>query len=326
VAGKAMTDTPGAFMPESIGYAIKCLVLGKPMVSEQLKTERLSNPVALGVLSPDAISSSAYGTEEILIELLPFAGLAAFTLLLPITGVILLILVVVAASYRQVVLARDGIDPQGSVALTSDGGPYTRFSQGAAVSLPCIFAHRDVGDTDCPGNLGYAVMNQIRDIAARFNKRLSAQDLAQSMQGTAAGATFPELLVSEAPIQVNDSLLMSDKQLVNLIFRWPVTGQWSPETMTAAIKASWEHFEASVLPTLLTTPSGATEERTWKALDISETELADWSARLWNRTFPEERDRRAGAGANAQKRGQISRQMRKELQAAIEVATHGDDK
>jgi transcriptional regulator with XRE-family HTH domain len=138
-----------------------------------------------------------------------------------------------------------------------------------------------------------------------------------------AGATFPELLVSEAPIQVNDSLLMSDKQLVNLIFRWPVT---SPETITAAVKASWEHFEASVLPTLLTTPSGATEERTWKALDISETELADWSARLWNRTFPEERDRRAGAGANAQKRGQISRQMRKELQAAIEVATHGDDK
>lgn len=69
-----MTDTPGAFMPESIGYAIKCLVLGKPLVSEQLKAERLSNPVALGVLSPDAISSSAYGTEEILIELLPFAG------------------------------------------------------------------------------------------------------------------------------------------------------------------------------------------------------------------------------------------------------------
>src|SRR6202045_843509 len=100
-----MTDTPGAFMPESIGYAIKCLVLGKPLVTEQLKAERLSNPVALGVLSPDAISSSAYGTEEILIELLPFAGLAAFTLLLPITGVILVILVVVTASYREVVMA-----------------------------------------------------------------------------------------------------------------------------------------------------------------------------------------------------------------------------
>jgi len=91
--------------PESIGYAFKRLFLGKPLITEQLKSERLSNPVALGVLSPDAISSSAYGTEEILIELLPFAGLAAFTLLLPITGVILFILVLVAASYRQVVMA-----------------------------------------------------------------------------------------------------------------------------------------------------------------------------------------------------------------------------
>ncbi|TSE01499.1 amino acid permease [Skermania sp. ID1734] len=94
-----------AFAPESLGYAVKRLVLGKPLITEQLRSERLSNPVALGVLSPDAISSSAYGTEEILLELLPYAGLAAFTLLLPITGVILVILVLVAASYRQVVMA-----------------------------------------------------------------------------------------------------------------------------------------------------------------------------------------------------------------------------
>ena len=71
---------------------------------------------------------------------------------------------------------------------------------------------------------------------------------------------------------------------------------------------------------------GATEKRTRKALGISSTLLADLSAALWNRTFSQERDRRAGEGANAQKRGQVSRQMRKELQAAIEAATHGDDK
>ena len=86
----------GSTTPESVGYSLKRLVLGKPLITEQLKSERLSNPVALGVLSPDAISSSAYGTEEILIELLPYAGLAAFTLVLPITGVILVILVLVA--------------------------------------------------------------------------------------------------------------------------------------------------------------------------------------------------------------------------------------
>ncbi len=82
-------------------------------------------------------------------------------------------------------LAMDGIDPLGSVELTSDGGPYTRVPRGAPVRLPCIFAHRDVSDTDCPGHLGYALMDQIRDTAARFNKRLSARDLAQSLQGGA---------------------------------------------------------------------------------------------------------------------------------------------
>jgi amino acid transporter len=88
----------------SIGDLAKRVFLGKPLITEELTTEKLSNPVALGALSPDAISSTAYGTEQILIELLPRAGLAAFVLLLPITGVILLILVLVTASYRQVVM------------------------------------------------------------------------------------------------------------------------------------------------------------------------------------------------------------------------------
>jgi amino acid transporter len=102
------------------------------MITDQLQHERLSNPVALGVLSPDAISSTAYGPEQIMIELLPAAGLAAFALLLPITGVILLILVLVAASYRQVVMV-----------YTRAGGSYVvarenfgpRVAQIAAASL-----------------------------------------------------------------------------------------------------------------------------------------------------------------------------------------------
>ncbi|GAB4594408.1 APC family permease [Mycobacterium avium subsp. hominissuis] len=92
----------------------------------------MSNPVALGVLSPDAISSTAYGSEQIMIELLPAAGMAAFALLLPITGVILLILVLVAASYRQVVMV-----------YTRSGGSYVvarenfgpRVAQVAAAAL-----------------------------------------------------------------------------------------------------------------------------------------------------------------------------------------------
>ncbi len=83
----------------------KRVFLGKPMITDDLQHEKLSNTVALGALSPDAISSTAYGPEQIMVELLPAAGMAAFVLLLPLIGVILVILTLVAASYRQVVMA-----------------------------------------------------------------------------------------------------------------------------------------------------------------------------------------------------------------------------
>jgi amino acid transporter len=83
----------------------KRVLLGKPMITDELQHEKLSNGVALGALSPDAISSTAYGPEQIMVELLPAAGMAAFVLLLPLIGVILLILILVTASYRQVVMA-----------------------------------------------------------------------------------------------------------------------------------------------------------------------------------------------------------------------------
>jgi hypothetical protein len=79
--------------------------LGQPPLSEQLITERLSNSLALGAISPDVISSTAYGPEQVTIELPPYVGPAAFVLLLPITGATLLILVLVTASYCQVVRA-----------------------------------------------------------------------------------------------------------------------------------------------------------------------------------------------------------------------------
>ena len=91
-------------LPESRGYRLKRLLLGKPLVTEQLAGERLDNVTALGVLSPDCISSSAYGTEEMLHELVPYVGLAAFSLVIPITLVILGVLLLVTLSYREVVM------------------------------------------------------------------------------------------------------------------------------------------------------------------------------------------------------------------------------
>ena len=92
-------------VPSTFSDAWKRFFLGKPLISEHLEHESLSNTVALGALSPDAISSTVYGPEQIMVELLPAAGMAAYVLVLPIAGVILLILALVTGSYRQVVMA-----------------------------------------------------------------------------------------------------------------------------------------------------------------------------------------------------------------------------
>ena len=64
-------------IPPSIGDRCKRVLLGRPLIRERHEPETLSNPVAAGALSPDAISSAAYGPEQIMVELLPPAGLAA---------------------------------------------------------------------------------------------------------------------------------------------------------------------------------------------------------------------------------------------------------
>ncbi|WP_354531612.1 amino acid permease [Nakamurella sp. UYEF19] len=111
---------------------MKRRLLWPPLTNNQLKHERLSKFLALGVLAPDCISSSAYGTEQILIALLPAAALGAFVLVLPITGVVIAILVLLTISYRQVVSV-----------YTKAGGSYVvarenfgpRVAQIAAVAL-----------------------------------------------------------------------------------------------------------------------------------------------------------------------------------------------
>jgi amino acid transporter len=118
---------------EGLGYTLKRKLLGKPLINEQLGEQRLSRPFALGVLSCDGISSAAYGTEEILIELVQVLGYtAAFSILLPMTGVVLFGIVLVVLLYREVVsvYTRAG----GSYVVARDNfGP--RIAQVAAVAL-----------------------------------------------------------------------------------------------------------------------------------------------------------------------------------------------
>ena len=122
----------GEDLPETRGYRLKRLLLGEPLVNEQLESERLSSPIAMGVLSCDMISSSAYGTEEMLTVLVPAVGLAAFTLVIPVTLVILAILIIVTLSYREVVMVYTKAGGSYVVARDNFGPNVAQF---AAVAL-----------------------------------------------------------------------------------------------------------------------------------------------------------------------------------------------
>ena len=92
-----------AHLKDSLLYKIKRTLLGGPLNRHSLGHQRLSKRYGLGILSSDCISSSAYGSEQILIALLPAFGLAAFAILMPMTAVVLVILVIITLSYRNVI-------------------------------------------------------------------------------------------------------------------------------------------------------------------------------------------------------------------------------
>jgi amino acid transporter len=89
--------------PDGPAYRLKRRLLGKPMHSEQLEHERLGKPTALAVFASDNLSSSAYATEEILHVLVLAVGIAAFSLVVPITGAMLVVLGLLIISYRETI-------------------------------------------------------------------------------------------------------------------------------------------------------------------------------------------------------------------------------
>ena len=105
-----LTAKQAATVPASAGgrlvARIKGIVLGRPLSSEEESEERLSKKKALAIFSSDAISSSAYATEEIIRAfMLAGATMLAFDLAIEVALAIAILLGVVAFSYRQVCVA-----------------------------------------------------------------------------------------------------------------------------------------------------------------------------------------------------------------------------
>lgn len=87
---------------------LKRLIIGRALRTEQAAHERLSKKTALAVFSSDALSSTAYATEEILLVLAvaaAFGQAGAFRYVVPISIGIAVLLVIVAISYRQTIHA-----------------------------------------------------------------------------------------------------------------------------------------------------------------------------------------------------------------------------
>ncbi len=83
---------------------LKRWLLGHPLATKQAAHERLSNPVALAIFSSDPLSSVAYASEEILLVLV-LAGTAALHYSIGISLVIVGLVAILTASYRQVIFA-----------------------------------------------------------------------------------------------------------------------------------------------------------------------------------------------------------------------------
>lgn len=84
--------------------SIKRLLIGRPLKSTELGEQRLNKRKALAILSSDALSSVAYGPEQILIILIT-VGTAAFWYSIPIAAAVLVLLIALIMSYRQIIFA-----------------------------------------------------------------------------------------------------------------------------------------------------------------------------------------------------------------------------
>ena len=134
-----------AHLKDPLSYKIKRRLLGNPLNRHTLSHQRLGKRYALGILSSDCISSSAYGSEQILLALVPAFGLAAFAMLMPMTMIVLIILLIVTLSYRNVISVYTKVG--GAYIVSRDNfGPVV--AQIAAVALMLDYIVTLI--TDCP--------------------------------------------------------------------------------------------------------------------------------------------------------------------------------
>jgi DNA-binding XRE family transcriptional regulator len=144
------------------------------------------------------------------------------------------------------------------------------------------------------------------------------EDAGQS-DGRPTSISLADLMVSDGWVMLTDTFKVSGKFLANACRGHAVTLE-SPMYDSVKIQGAAVDAVADILR-----QAGLTEHRQAKRLGIDPSLLAALSLKLWQKTFSEERDHRAGPDANQQKRGQVTRALQAELADALAAWRHGGD-
>jgi len=140
-------------------------------------------------------------------------------------------------------LSLDGVDPLGTTTLRSAGGADTRFVRDTATTLPTIFTHRDVGATDCPGHAAYAMLDWIRQAAARFTRPPGPEDLVESLRGGAILARWQAMGAMRSPLGAPTSPESAGADTTRYATFEHGAMYWSPQTgpqpVLGAIYRAW---------------------------------------------------------------------------------------
>jgi amino acid transporter len=126
----------GESTSERVAYRLRRGVIGPPLRSTAVAAQRMGKLMALPVLSPDALSSVAYGPEAMM-AILVLAGTAELKLSLILGAVIVLLMLAVGLGYRQVIRAYP--HGGGSYIVASDSlGPIWGLLAGAGLTVDYI--------------------------------------------------------------------------------------------------------------------------------------------------------------------------------------------
>ncbi|OZF34270.1 N-acetylmuramoyl-L-alanine amidase [Rhodococcus sp. 14-2483-1-2] len=127
-------------------------------------------------------------------------------------------------------LGKAGLDPEGTTTMTSEGTDFTFVGKGKSVDLPVIFGHRDVGNTECPGDSGYARLGEIRDIAAANlgggDATPASPDATDPAPDTAVTDATPSRPGSDASSTLGENIPALVAELQRLASTSPVAQKW----------------------------------------------------------------------------------------------------